>query len=68
MLQLAPPKLVDLQICALTSAYLQTASAPHAAWLVVGLGLRFAQDVGVHREKAHAGNVFENQIWKRVFW
>lgn len=50
---LAPVGLSDLQCCALMSLYLQGTSAPHAAWLIVGLGLRFAQDIGAHREKVN---------------
>ncbi|KAG8954208.1 hypothetical protein FRC04_000429 [Tulasnella sp. 424] len=66
---LAPAGLSDLQSTALTSIYLYGTSAPHSAWLITGIGLRFAQDIGAHREKVYGpDHPFENQIWKRAFW
>ncbi|KAG8879625.1 hypothetical protein FRB97_001320 [Tulasnella sp. 331] len=66
---LVTAKLIDLQIMALTSTYLQATSAPHGAWLIIGVSLRFAEDVGIHREKVYgADHAFENQMWKRAFW
>ncbi|KAI0081043.1 hypothetical protein K474DRAFT_57243 [Panus rudis PR-1116 ss-1] len=66
---LAPPRLYDLQICALTSLFLQSTSAPQACWTVIGVGIRLAQDVGAHRRKVY-GNVstVEDELWKRAFW
>jgi len=66
---LAPAGLSDLQATVLMSIYLQGTSAPHAAWLVAGIGLRFAQDIGAHREKVYGDDhPYENQMWKRAFW
>ena len=48
---LASAGLSDLQSTALSALYLQGTSAPHASWLLAGVGLRFAQDIGAHREK-----------------
>lgn len=62
-------KLVDLQIMVLSAIYLQGTSAPHTSWVIVGVALRFAEDIGVHREKVYGPeHAFENQMWKRVFW
>ncbi|KAG8929385.1 hypothetical protein FRC03_008980 [Tulasnella sp. 419] len=66
---LQPPTLQDLQLSALFSFFLLGTSAPHAAWLVAGIGLRFAQDVGAHRRKVYGtSHPFENNMWKRAFW
>ncbi|KAG9005867.1 hypothetical protein FRB93_009265 [Tulasnella sp. JGI-2019a] len=66
---LASAKLIDLQIMALSATYLQATSAPHGAWLIIGVSLRFAEDIGAHREKVYAkDHGFDNQLWKRAFW
>lgn len=48
---LAPAGQSDLQVMGLMSIYLQSTSTPHASWLVVGIALRAAQDIGLHRER-----------------
>lgn len=48
---LASAGLSDLQVVALTALYLTGCSAPHTAWIMVGIGLRCAQDIGAHREQ-----------------
>ncbi|KIO34342.1 hypothetical protein M407DRAFT_3474 [Tulasnella calospora MUT 4182] len=66
---LSPAGLSDLQSTALSAIYLYGTSAPHASWLITGIGLRFAQDIGAHREKVYGPeHPFENQLWKRTFW
>ncbi|KAG8890326.1 hypothetical protein FRB98_009394 [Tulasnella sp. 332] len=62
-------KLVDLQIMALMTNYLQGTSSSKGAWLINGIGLRLAVDMGCHRHKVYAPEqAFHNQLWKRVFW
>ncbi|KIO34337.1 hypothetical protein M407DRAFT_16870 [Tulasnella calospora MUT 4182] len=66
---LSPAGLSDLQSTALSAIYLYGTSAPHSSWLITGIGLRFAQDIGAHREKVYGPeHPFENQMWKRAFW
>ncbi|KAF7424023.1 hypothetical protein PC9H_009323 [Pleurotus ostreatus] len=66
---LAPPTLYDLQFYCLTVQFLQGSSAPHACWIMVGIGIRLAQDVGAHRRKAHTHKLsVEDELWKRAFW
>ncbi|KAG8915259.1 hypothetical protein FRC00_006200, partial [Tulasnella sp. 408] len=66
---LSPAGLSDLQSTALSAIYLYGTSAPHSSWLITGIGLRFAQDIGAHREKVYGpDHPFENQLWKRAFW
>lgn len=52
---LSPAGLSDLQSTALSAIYLYGTSAPHSSWLITGIGLRFAQDIGAHREKVSRG-------------
>jgi hypothetical protein len=36
---------------------------------MVGIGIRFAQDVGVHRKKVHDEDwTVEDELRKRAFW
>ncbi|KAG9032774.1 hypothetical protein FRB95_001034 [Tulasnella sp. JGI-2019a] len=65
----ASAKLVDLQVQVLSAIYLEWTSTCTTAWLVNGSGLRFAEDLGAHREKVYAPTqTLENQLWKRAFW
>ncbi|ESK86699.1 hypothetical protein Moror_10946 [Moniliophthora roreri MCA 2997] len=63
-----PPTLYDLQLCSLSVFYLQSTATPEAAWAVVGLGIRFAQEMGVHRRKHNKKPTVEDELWKRAFW
>ncbi|KAI0364475.1 hypothetical protein BV20DRAFT_1039391 [Pilatotrama ljubarskyi] len=66
---LAPPRLYDLQIYALTASFLQGTSAPQACWTIIGIGIRMAQDVGAHRKKVYSTKpTIEEELWRRAFW
>ncbi|KAI0635504.1 fungal-specific transcription factor domain-containing protein [Trametes polyzona] len=66
---LAPPRLYDLQIYALTASFLQGTSAPQACWTIIGIGIRMAQDVGAHRKKVYSTKpTMEEELWRRAFW
>ncbi|KAK2459718.1 hypothetical protein APHAL10511_008252 [Amanita phalloides] len=67
---LEPPGLYDLQLHCLAVQYLQATSAPHASWTMVGIGIRLAQDVGVHRrKKVHTTEwTVDDELRKRAFW
>ncbi|KAI0787277.1 fungal-specific transcription factor domain-containing protein [Fomes fomentarius] len=66
---LAPPRLYDLQIYALTAGFLQGTSAPQACWTIIGVGIRMAQDVGAHRKKVYSASpTIEEELWRRAFW
>ncbi|KAG9005820.1 hypothetical protein FRB93_009216 [Tulasnella sp. JGI-2019a] len=66
---LASARLVDLQIMALSATYLEGTTASSSAWLINGIGVRFAEDVGAHRETVYAStHAFDNQMWRRTFW
>lgn len=44
-------------------------SSPAAAWTLVSVGIRFAQEVGIHRRKAEGHRwTAEEEQKKRAFW
>lgn len=46
-------------------SYLDGSNMRQGTWNVLGLGLRMAQDVGVHRKKMKAGKpTVEDELWK----
>jgi hypothetical protein len=53
----------------LAVAFLQGSSVPQTCWLIIGVGIRLAQDVGAHRRKVYGSkpSVVREQ-WIRVFW
>ncbi|KAJ8073921.1 Gypsy retrotransposon integrase-like protein 1 [Marasmius tenuissimus] len=63
-----PPTVYDIQICSLCVYFLDTASTPEAAWALVGVGIRSAQEVGLHRKRAGRKNTVEDELWRRAFW
>ncbi|KAJ7607701.1 fungal-specific transcription factor domain-containing protein [Roridomyces roridus] len=64
----SPPKLYHLQYYALATIFLEP-STPSACWALIGLGLRLAQDVGVHRARSRGARpTAEEELWKRGFW
>ncbi|KAI0737553.1 fungal-specific transcription factor domain-containing protein [Daedaleopsis nitida] len=64
-----PPRLHDVQVCALMAAWLNCAG-PHAGgWIFASLGIRMAQDIGAHRKKMYSmPPILEQELWKRAFW
>ncbi|KAK1222314.1 Gypsy retrotransposon integrase-like protein 1 [Marasmius sp. AFHP31] len=63
-----PPTVYDIQICSLCVYFLDTACTPEAAWALVGVGIRSAQEVGLHRKRAGRKNTIEDELWRRAFW
>ncbi|KAG5648606.1 hypothetical protein DXG03_003217 [Asterophora parasitica] len=62
------PSLYEIQSLCLSILYAGGTSQPEACWVMVGLGVRFAQDVGAHRKKANETSTVEAELWKRCFW
>ncbi|KAI0737556.1 fungal-specific transcription factor domain-containing protein [Daedaleopsis nitida] len=63
------PRIEDLQTYFLMASYLGGTNTPQGAWSMIGLGLRLAQDVGVHRKKMYGSKLtVEGELWKRAFW
>lgn len=37
--------------------------------MIVGTGLRLAQDIGIHRKKVYGTSLtVQDELWKRAFW
>ncbi|CAK5265633.1 unnamed protein product [Mycena citricolor] len=59
----------DLQVVALSALYVSSGSRPEETWMLVGLGLRMAVDVGAHRRiRSTHDSPAEAEMYKRVFW
>ncbi|KAF8206895.1 fungal-specific transcription factor domain-containing protein [Mycena galopus ATCC 62051] len=59
----------EVQLYCLISVYTLGTSSPQAAWLYVGLGMRFIQERGAHRRKREGHKITaEDELWKRAFW
>jgi hypothetical protein len=52
----------------LSTVYLLGTSMIHVAWPVLGLGIRFAQEKGLHRRKGNQEHTVEGELEKRAFW
>ncbi|PBK87779.1 hypothetical protein ARMGADRAFT_1085107 [Armillaria gallica] len=65
----APPCLYELQVAILGGIYAMGTSVPEFGWTMIGVGLRSAIDIGLHRRKPK-GNEFtvEDELKKRSFW
>ncbi|KAI0666620.1 fungal-specific transcription factor domain-containing protein [Trametes maxima] len=65
----ATPQLYDLQKYILMGEYIAGYSPPHTTWTIVGLGIRVALDLGIHRKKTYSSmSRVDGELWKRAFW
>ncbi|KAJ7578561.1 fungal-specific transcription factor domain-containing protein [Mycena floridula] len=65
----SPPSLYELQYYCLTVMFLHGTSVIETSWAVLGIALRLAQDVGLHRKMAvEPEAIADNESWKRIFW
>ncbi|KAK0462413.1 fungal-specific transcription factor domain-containing protein, partial [Desarmillaria tabescens] len=61
--------LYNLQFICLFAQFMLGSSAPCLCWTIAGIGLRIAQDVGIHQRAAtDSPNTVEGELWKRAFW
>ncbi|KAF8136834.1 fungal-specific transcription factor domain-containing protein [Mycena galopus ATCC 62051] len=61
--------LYDLQYYCLAAQFLSGSSGPQVCWTLIGIGLRLAQDIGVHRRQAPIEvPTVERELFKRAFW
>ncbi|KAF7309737.1 Zn(2)-C6 fungal-type domain-containing protein [Mycena indigotica] len=62
--------LYDLQYYALAVQFLEGSSAPQSCWTILGVGLRLALDLGVHRRSSEVEPppTVERELMKRAFW
>ncbi|KAJ7578691.1 fungal-specific transcription factor domain-containing protein [Mycena floridula] len=63
------PSLHELQYFCLAVMFLYGTSVMEKTWPVLGIALRLAQDVGLHRKTGvEPEAIADNESWKRVFW
>jgi hypothetical protein len=49
--------------------FLRGTDSPSAAWILVSIGIRKAQDVGAHRQNVYRNKpTVEEELWKRALW
>ena len=49
--------------------HLHCTSTPEASWVLLGNGVRLAQDVGAHRKiPGQTRPTVQSELWKRAFW
>ncbi|PFH53689.1 hypothetical protein AMATHDRAFT_73129 [Amanita thiersii Skay4041] len=67
---IARASLHELQMLALAVLYCQATETPQGVWILLGMALRMAQEVGAHRRRSQKDGqtTVENELWKRVFW
>ncbi|KAK0203121.1 fungal-specific transcription factor domain-containing protein [Desarmillaria ectypa] len=60
----------ELQLYPLMVLFLYGSTTPEACFLLIGVGVRLAQDVGVHRKRIKPLEEWttEDELWKRIFW
>ncbi|KAL0069016.1 Gypsy retrotransposon integrase-like protein 1 [Marasmius tenuissimus] len=63
------PSLYSTQMLNLCVLYLQGSPKPDRAWLMLGNGIRIAQELGMHRRASDKGRgTPEYELRKRAFW
>lgn len=63
------PNLFDFQCTVLICTFLQGSAVPHLTWLVSGMGLRAAQELGIHvRSILQHADPIERALYSRAFW
>ncbi|KAF8727581.1 hypothetical protein AX14_007261 [Amanita brunnescens Koide BX004] len=64
------PSLYELQMISLLMLFGKSAARPQGIWVHIGLGLKLAQEIGVHRRRPRSDKppTVEDELWKRAFW
>ncbi|KAJ7505493.1 fungal-specific transcription factor domain-containing protein [Mycena galericulata] len=65
--KLFDPSIYEVQFYCLMSLFAIGTSNPQMSWLYLGLGVRYLQYRGAHRQKRDGHN-FEAELWNRAFW
>ncbi|KAJ4483821.1 putative fungal-specific transcription factor [Lentinula aciculospora] len=64
----AKPSLHEIQCYALSVMYIKATTASQCTWVLIGFGLRLAQDVGAHRTRNFPRPTIIDELWKRAFF
>ncbi|KAK0460990.1 fungal-specific transcription factor domain-containing protein [Desarmillaria tabescens] len=66
---LYPATLFEVQTFSLLAMFLRGTTSHPTAWLLIGVGIRKAQDVGAHRRTVYQQRpTVQEELWKRAFW
>ncbi|KAK0482261.1 fungal-specific transcription factor domain-containing protein [Armillaria novae-zelandiae] len=66
---LAPPGLYEIQKAAIGVIHSLGTSVPQFSWTVIGIGLRAATEIGLHRKKPKGHKMtIDDELKKRSFW
>ncbi|KAG6841882.1 hypothetical protein C0991_005612 [Blastosporella zonata] len=65
--------LFEVQSFSLFATYLRDSAHRPLTWILVGIAIRKAQDVGLHRKRVYHGQqdgkpTVDSELWKRAFW
>ncbi|KAF9465075.1 fungal-specific transcription factor domain-containing protein [Collybia nuda] len=64
-----PASLFEIQTFTLLGMFLRGTESPSAAWILVSIGIRKAQDVGAHRQNVYRNKpTVDEELWKRAIW
>ncbi|KAL1695513.1 fungal-specific transcription factor domain-containing protein [Schizophyllum commune] len=63
------PSVHELQYYGIVLTCVFGTSAPQSAWPILGISIRYCQEMGIHRKSADPHFVHnENEHWNRAFW
>ncbi|KAJ3783074.1 fungal-specific transcription factor domain-containing protein [Lentinula aff. detonsa] len=66
-----PVSLFEVQLYALCTIFMQPSPLGEASSSLVGMGIRFAQEVGAHKKHPPGKTLqerIERELWKRAYW
>ncbi|KAF9255570.1 hypothetical protein L218DRAFT_967177 [Marasmius fiardii PR-910] len=63
------PSVYELQLYCIAVFFIQGTSTAEACWIILAIGVRYAQDLGIHRKPPSGSKpTVETQLWNRAFW
>ncbi|KAL0576620.1 Gypsy retrotransposon integrase-like protein 1, partial [Marasmius crinis-equi] len=66
---ITPPSIYELQLCSIATYFVQGTTRAETSWVMLGLGVRFAQELGIHRRPPPESELtIESQMRNRAFW
>ncbi|KAE9401293.1 hypothetical protein BT96DRAFT_1018250 [Gymnopus androsaceus JB14] len=63
-----PPCIYEIQLYGVYVFFMQATSTAESCWVLIAIGVRYAQDVGAHRKKDGLKPTLESELWIRAFW
>ncbi|KAJ3921962.1 fungal-specific transcription factor domain-containing protein, partial [Lentinula edodes] len=62
------PRVYNLQVCVLMVTYLQISAISESSWIILGIAMRLAQAMGMHRKRPDQARTIERESCIRAFW